>query len=312
MCKPDQSFTDICWAWEVLREVNPTFSCLFPSEAAKAAHQSAIGGLVVDTPPHPALGNIVGPAAGLSNVPPPYQPVSVRHLDSQSSSEEPQDYLWLVNCESKKPEPNRWVFVLCVYIRLLIHCAGALNFSLYIFQPISFSSFCTFHLCSHSCSSLCCVVCSSVQLHSPSEGDQEYLLLEECESKTLPPQASLWVASRPAGTACLCVVLHMRHTNTSYTLLWIYLACYYWIWGVLNKNRPSCSFSNTVLILSLPARSEIIQHPPSTSVLYLIQKEILTWQGLPMISDKLNFGFLLMIKFQFGYLILFCICVFSF
>ncbi|XP_063739524.1 GRB2-associated-binding protein 1 isoform X3 [Eleginops maclovinus] len=76
-------------------------------EAAKAAHHSAIGGLVVDTPPHPALGHIVGPAAMLTSVPPPYQPVSVRHLDSQSSSEEPQDYLWLVNCESKKPEPNR-------------------------------------------------------------------------------------------------------------------------------------------------------------------------------------------------------------
>uniref|UniRef100_A0A3P8X028 GRB2-associated binding protein 1 n=2 Tax=Cynoglossus semilaevis TaxID=244447 RepID=A0A3P8X028_CYNSE len=82
---------------------NPT-----DDEAAKAAHQSGIGGLVVDTPPHPALVNIVGPAAGiLSSVPPPYQPVSVRHLDSQSSTEEPQDYLWLVNCESKKPEPNR-------------------------------------------------------------------------------------------------------------------------------------------------------------------------------------------------------------
>ncbi|XP_010727780.1 GRB2-associated-binding protein 1 isoform X2 [Larimichthys crocea] len=81
---------------------NPT-----DDEAAKAAHQSAIGGLVVDTPPHPALGNIVGPAAVLTNVPPPYQPVNVRHLDSQSSSEEPQDYLWLVNCESKKPESNR-------------------------------------------------------------------------------------------------------------------------------------------------------------------------------------------------------------
>ncbi|XP_028289483.1 GRB2-associated-binding protein 1 isoform X6 [Parambassis ranga] len=82
---------------------NPT-----DDDAAKAAHQSATGGLVVDTPPHPALGNIVGPAAVvLSNVPPPYQPVSVRHLDSQSSSEEPQDYLWLANCESKKPEPNR-------------------------------------------------------------------------------------------------------------------------------------------------------------------------------------------------------------
>uniref|UniRef100_A0A673VX23 GRB2-associated binding protein 1 n=1 Tax=Salmo trutta TaxID=8032 RepID=A0A673VX23_SALTR len=35
-------------------------------------------------------------------------PVSVRHLDSESSLDEPQDYLWLVNCESKKPEPNRW------------------------------------------------------------------------------------------------------------------------------------------------------------------------------------------------------------
>ncbi|KAM8843530.1 GRB2-associated-binding protein 1 isoform 4-T4 [Synchiropus picturatus] len=82
---------------------NPT-----DEEAAKAAHQSAIGGLVVDTTPHPAIGNIVGPAAGvLSGLPPPYQPVSVRHLDSQSSSEEPQDYLLLVNCESKKPEPNR-------------------------------------------------------------------------------------------------------------------------------------------------------------------------------------------------------------
>ncbi|XP_069386805.1 GRB2-associated-binding protein 1 isoform X6 [Paralichthys olivaceus] len=81
---------------------NPT-----DDEAAKAAHQSAIGGLVVDTPPHPSFSNIAGPAAVLSSVPPPYQPVSVRHLDSQSSSEEPQDYLWLVNCESKKPEPNR-------------------------------------------------------------------------------------------------------------------------------------------------------------------------------------------------------------
>ncbi|KAM9314667.1 GRB2-associated-binding protein 1 isoform 2-T2 [Pholidichthys leucotaenia] len=82
---------------------NPT-----DEDAAKAAHQSVTGSLVVDTPPHPTLGNIVGPSAGgLSGVPPPYQPVSVRHLDSQSSSEEPQDYLWLANCESKKPEPSR-------------------------------------------------------------------------------------------------------------------------------------------------------------------------------------------------------------
>ncbi|XP_019717907.1 GRB2-associated-binding protein 1 isoform X2 [Hippocampus comes] len=81
---------------------NPT-----DEEAAKAGHQSAIGGLVVDTPPHTALGNVMGSAAALlSAVPPPYQPVSVRHLDSQSSTEEPQDYLWLVNCESKKPDAN--------------------------------------------------------------------------------------------------------------------------------------------------------------------------------------------------------------
>ncbi|MEQ2164269.1 hypothetical protein GOODEAATRI_004786 [Goodea atripinnis] len=53
-------------------------------------------------------GHIVGPAASVvGGVPPPYHPVSVRHLDSQSSSEDPQDYLWLANCESKKPEPNR-------------------------------------------------------------------------------------------------------------------------------------------------------------------------------------------------------------
>uniref|UniRef100_A0A3Q1GH41 GRB2-associated binding protein 1 n=1 Tax=Acanthochromis polyacanthus TaxID=80966 RepID=A0A3Q1GH41_9TELE len=75
-----------------------------PTEEGKGS----TAGQVVDMPPHPALGNIVGPAASvLSTVPPPYQPVSVRHLDSQSSSEEPQDYLWLANCESKKPEPNR-------------------------------------------------------------------------------------------------------------------------------------------------------------------------------------------------------------
>lgn len=73
---------------------NPT-----DEDVAKNVHQS---GTVVDTPPHPAL---VGPA--MVGVPPPYQPVSVRHLDSQSSSEDPQDYLWLANCESKKPEPNR-------------------------------------------------------------------------------------------------------------------------------------------------------------------------------------------------------------
>ncbi|XP_062333879.1 GRB2-associated-binding protein 1 isoform X1 [Osmerus eperlanus] len=71
---------------------NPT-----DDEAVKAAHQSGSSSSVVDTPPPLGVG---------AGVPPPYQPVSVRHLDSQSSLDEPQDYLWLANCESKKPEPN--------------------------------------------------------------------------------------------------------------------------------------------------------------------------------------------------------------
>ncbi|XP_070406180.1 GRB2-associated-binding protein 1 isoform X4 [Nothobranchius furzeri] len=75
---------------------NPT-----DEDAAKAGPQS-----VVDIPPHPILGNVAGQTAlVLPNVPPPYQPVSVRQLEPQSSSEV-QDYLWLANCESKKPEPN--------------------------------------------------------------------------------------------------------------------------------------------------------------------------------------------------------------
>ncbi|XP_036810157.1 GRB2-associated-binding protein 1 isoform X6 [Oncorhynchus mykiss] len=93
---------------------NPT-----DDEAAKAAHQAASGGSVVDTPPHPGLG---GPPAMLTNVPPPYQPVSVRHLDSESSLDEPQDYLWLVNCESKKPEPNSSVTPLPQEYLLLEEC----------------------------------------------------------------------------------------------------------------------------------------------------------------------------------------------
>ncbi|XP_062902653.1 GRB2-associated-binding protein 1 isoform X4 [Mobula hypostoma] len=41
------------------------------------------------------------------SLPPPYQPISIQHLESLSSQEDPQDYLWLANCESKKPEPPR-------------------------------------------------------------------------------------------------------------------------------------------------------------------------------------------------------------
>ncbi|XP_048404271.1 GRB2-associated-binding protein 1 isoform X5 [Stegostoma tigrinum] len=47
----------------------------------------------------------VRPAVSMGSLPPPYQPISVRHLESLSSQEDPQDYLWLANCESKKPEP---------------------------------------------------------------------------------------------------------------------------------------------------------------------------------------------------------------
>ncbi|XP_020380562.1 GRB2-associated-binding protein 1 isoform X6 [Rhincodon typus] len=48
------------------------------------------------------------PAVSIGSLPPPYQPISVRHLESLSSQEDPQDYLWLANCESKKPEPARF------------------------------------------------------------------------------------------------------------------------------------------------------------------------------------------------------------
>ncbi|XP_051558866.1 GRB2-associated-binding protein 1-like isoform X4 [Myxocyprinus asiaticus] len=80
---------------------NPTDT----EDSAKVSHQvNVAGGLVVDVAPNVGLGGVLG-ASALVNVPPPYHPVSVKHLDS-SSLDEPQDYLWLVNCESKKPEPN--------------------------------------------------------------------------------------------------------------------------------------------------------------------------------------------------------------
>ncbi|XP_072898877.1 GRB2-associated-binding protein 1 isoform X3 [Hemitrygon akajei] len=41
----------------------------------------------------------------MGSLPPPYQPINIQHLESFSSQEDPQDYLWLANCESKKPEP---------------------------------------------------------------------------------------------------------------------------------------------------------------------------------------------------------------
>ncbi|XP_036430911.1 GRB2-associated-binding protein 1 isoform X8 [Colossoma macropomum] len=78
---------------------NPTDT----DDSAKASHQAAVSaGLVVDVPPHAGM---VGPSV-LASVPPPYQPVSVRHLESSSSLDDTQDYLLLLHCESKKPEAS--------------------------------------------------------------------------------------------------------------------------------------------------------------------------------------------------------------
>ncbi|XP_048855830.1 GRB2-associated-binding protein 1-like isoform X3 [Brienomyrus brachyistius] len=68
------------------------------------------GGAVVDVPPHPAHATIAPPV--IASVPPPYQPVSVCHLEPSSSPEEPQEYVLLVNCESKKPGASRPVIEL--------------------------------------------------------------------------------------------------------------------------------------------------------------------------------------------------------
>ncbi|XP_065452499.1 GRB2-associated-binding protein 1 isoform X10 [Chrysemys picta bellii] len=41
-----------------------------------------------------------------SSLPPPYQLINIPPLESSSSQEDPQDYLLLINCQSKKPEPT--------------------------------------------------------------------------------------------------------------------------------------------------------------------------------------------------------------
>lgn len=40
-------------------------------------------------------------------LPPPYQLINVPPLETACSHEDPQDYLLLINCQSKKPEPTR-------------------------------------------------------------------------------------------------------------------------------------------------------------------------------------------------------------
>ncbi|KAM9662042.1 GRB2-associated-binding protein 1 isoform 12-T12 [Morphnus guianensis] len=42
-----------------------------------------------------------------SSLPPPYQLINIPPLESSSGQEDPQDYLLLINCQSKKPEPMR-------------------------------------------------------------------------------------------------------------------------------------------------------------------------------------------------------------
>ncbi|XP_064918044.1 GRB2-associated-binding protein 1 isoform X10 [Columba livia] len=41
-----------------------------------------------------------------SSLPPPYQLINIPPLESSSGQEDPQDYLLLINCQSKKPEPT--------------------------------------------------------------------------------------------------------------------------------------------------------------------------------------------------------------
>ncbi|XP_062379275.1 GRB2-associated-binding protein 1 isoform X2 [Sardina pilchardus] len=78
---------------------NPTDT----DDPSKVAQQAGSAGVDM------GLGSSLGPLGHsvLTSVPPPYQPVSVSHLESSSSLDEPQDYLWLVNCESKKPDTSR-------------------------------------------------------------------------------------------------------------------------------------------------------------------------------------------------------------
>lgn len=180
----------------------------------------------MNIPPHPA--NIDGLTASvLSGVPPPYQPVSVQHLESQSSSEEPQDYLWLVNCESKKPVPNRWDWtyaqdvckelwafnelLLCWVVPLWQYFLSVQlpDISSYVYISTVLLLLSLFLLYD---------VCSSVECQPPLEENQEYLLLEECESKT--QQTSLWVLGHPAGTACVCEDAYMNAEQHRCRFIW--------------------------------------------------------------------------------------------
>ncbi|XP_078067074.1 GRB2-associated-binding protein 1 isoform X5 [Mustelus asterias] len=77
---------------------NPT-----DEDAVKPSNPSGNAGTEVPLSVQPPVRS----AVSMGSLPPPYQPISVRRLASLSSQEDPQDYLWLANCESKKPEPTR-------------------------------------------------------------------------------------------------------------------------------------------------------------------------------------------------------------
>ncbi|XP_041115912.1 GRB2-associated-binding protein 1-like isoform X6 [Polyodon spathula] len=76
-----------------------------PTDEESGKHPNQCGNTVVEVPLF-STPSMMG-ASSIGSLPPPYQPVNVRHLESSSSQEEPQDYLWLSNCESKRLEPAR-------------------------------------------------------------------------------------------------------------------------------------------------------------------------------------------------------------
>ncbi|MFT7815151.1 GRB2-associated-binding protein 1-like [Arapaima gigas] len=79
--------------------------CGFNPTDEDGGKPQASSGMTMDTLSHPAMGDVE--PSSMTGVPPPYHPVSVRHLESSSSQEETPDYLLLVNCESKKPTSSR-------------------------------------------------------------------------------------------------------------------------------------------------------------------------------------------------------------
>ncbi|XP_023646747.1 GRB2-associated-binding protein 1-like isoform X1 [Paramormyrops kingsleyae] len=79
--------------------------CGFNPTDEDGTKPSQPGGLGLDPLPNPGL-SATAPSP-MNSVPPPYHPVSIRHLESSSSLEEAPDYLLLVNCESKKPTASR-------------------------------------------------------------------------------------------------------------------------------------------------------------------------------------------------------------